>query len=256
MRLDRDLLGAPRPWLGQRTVLERRRAVHLDEAVDRDLEHLASLTRLLDEIRQVELSVRIPDHSDRRVAEDRLAHPEVAAEERGKPQVEIEPVELGEGFRFPGPVGEPEATQGDSAAQQRDVDAVQADGAAGDRPDARNHGQADQLRQRKSETCGRDQRDHDSQGEPATHFHRWKPSIPTVPRVSSTVSTLKPRPRAAICLRKRSGRRSSRSPRARSEPMSRPRSAGDGIRRRLARGSPCGHSIAVRRSRVGRFRRA
>ena len=97
-----------------------------DEAVDRHLEHPVRLARLPDEVRQVELVAGVADHADGGIVEDQLAQPEVAAEERGQPQVEIEPVEFGEGLPLRGSIGDSEAAKGDVAAQERDVDGVEA----------------------------------------------------------------------------------------------------------------------------------
>ena len=106
----------------------------------------------------------------------------MAAEERGQPQVEVEPIELGEGLPLRGPIGHPEASKGDTPTQQRDVDGVEARGAAGDRLNARDHDQADQLRQREPETCGRDQQYHDSEDEPAARaHHRYNADASSVP---------------------------------------------------------------------------
>ena len=178
MGFDRHLFRPPRPRLGQRAVLERRRAVHHDEAVDRHLEHPMRLARLPDEIRQVELVARVPDHADGGVAEDQ---PRAARGGREGARADAGGGRAGRTRRTaPAPTARSAIRKPRRATRPRSnatSTASRLDGAAGDRLDARDHGQADQLRQREPETCGRHQRYDDSENEPTAQAHRYNPML-------------------------------------------------------------------------------
>ena len=158
VRLDLNVVRRPRPPFGQRAVLECDRPINQREAIDGDIEPLLGRFRAFDQIGEVEILPESYDAKDR-LSEDELAHPDMAAQRREQIQASLEALEVGERSAA-ARLGDVKPVDREAAAQQLNVDTIDADRSLGDRLQLRDRHVTCDGRQRVER---RGDHDHDQQ---------------------------------------------------------------------------------------------
>ena len=164
--VESDVVGAPRPGRLQQPVLEGHLAVAEGEVVDRHVEPRARGRRPVEQVGDVESTGADPHDARLDAAHREVLDPQLAVEQRPRPEGGLEATDLGEHAAIV--VGDAQAAQAEAAVGQAEVQRRDRHRAPRGRlqlPQHRPTHQGRELEQR-GRRHRRDDQEHDGQGEP------------------------------------------------------------------------------------------
>ena len=144
--LDLDLLGGPRLVLRAGPVLEREPPAMQRESVNGDVQRTARRSGAFDEIGEVE-AIPEPDDAHDGVSKHAVADPDVAAQQRGQVQTEVQRIQVGK-RRAITELGDVKPLDHHMARQEVKAEAIDANGPVGEGVEALDRDMAHQRRQR------------------------------------------------------------------------------------------------------------
>ena len=187
VRLDRDLLGGPRPPLRQRLVLEHDSAALEHEVIDGHVAPTPRAPGALHEVGEVERVGGQAHDADGGAVEHEVANPQMTAQQRQELEADVEPIEVGE-RALAVTLREPETVHGEAPGEYVAHDAVDVHRPSRHRVDARDRDAANHLGQRPEPHPERNDEDKGAEEQPSASAHRAHRPSPGTSHTRGSIS--------------------------------------------------------------------